>query len=290
MRVALFDADKTDFPNLALMKLSAAYKARGHTVELYQKGANYDKILASSAFTFTDKDMPKDAICGGTGFGSSLQLPDSVEHICPDYDLYGINYSMGFLTRGCPRKCDWCVVPEKEGDIRSHADYTEFVRHDEAVFLDNNVLASDWGVDQIDKLSRTHIKVDFNQGLDARLIDDGIARKLAKLKWKVPLRMACDVDAMMPIIQKATGLLRWHNCSPRAYSCYVLVKDIDSALERVRFLKGIGVDPFCQPFRDLKSNAEPSRESRRFARWVNTRQAFRSMSWEEYKNWRGERI
>lgn len=291
MRVALVDTDNTGFPNLALMKLSAAYKAQGHSVGWWAKDVIYDKILASSAFTFTvKKDLPDGAIVGGVGFKSQLNLPDSIEHICPDYELYPTNYSMGFLTRGCPRKCEWCVVPNKEGDIRPHAEFTEFVRHDTAVFLDNNVLAHDFGIDQIEKLGRAGVKVDFNQGLDARLIDDSVARRLGKLKWVVPLRMACDFDAMMPVIQKAATLLRWHNCSPRAYSCYVLVKDIESALERVKFLKGIGIDPFCQPYRDLASTTEPSREARRFSRWVNTKQLFRSMPWEEYKNWRGERI
>lgn len=79
------------------------------------------------------------------------KLADVIEHQCPDYSLYGINYSMGFLTRGCPRECKWCVVPEKEGDIVAHADIDEFARHKEVVLMDNNVLAHDHGLYQIEK-------------------------------------------------------------------------------------------------------------------------------------------
>jgi hypothetical protein len=291
MRVGAVDCDKTDFPNLALMKLSAAYKKQGHIVEWYSPYNTYDKVVASSAFTFTNKPvLPCIAIKGGVGFGSNASLPDAIEHIMPDYSLYGIDYSLGFLTRGCIRKCSWCVVPDKEGAIRAHADFTEFTVHDKVVFMDNNVLASDHGIAQIEKLACTGIKVDFNQGLDARLIDDGIARRLSKLKWLAPLRLACDSKASMPSIFRAVTHLRWNNVAPRAYSCYVLVKDVEDAMERVKFLKALGIDPFCQPYRDLKSNAEPARDLRQFARWVNTKQLFKSVKWEDYKKERGDRI
>lgn len=287
--IGLHDADKTDFPNLALMKLSAACKRLGKETELWNQRTVYERVYSSKVFSFTEETAPQEAVLGGYGRGLGNSLPDLVEHICPDYSLYNINYSMGFLTRGCPNKCSWCFVPQKEGSIRPNADFTEFVRHREAVFMDNNVLAHDHGIDQIDKLGRTNIKVDFNQGLDPRRIDDSIAMRLSKLSWRTPVRLACDTDSAIEPVRRAVELLRWHNVTPRAYFCYVLVKDVDSALERVRFLKGIGVDPFAQPFIPL-DGTKPSRELRRFARWVNLKQVFKSVSWEDYKNERRERI
>lgn len=281
--VALHDSDDTRFPNLALMKLSAWHKAKGWRVTRYQPGQRYSAVYSSKVFTFTpEADLPSGAVVGGTGYGSPVQLADEVEHICPDYALYGSEFSQGFLTRGCPNKCGWCIVPQKEGNIRANADIEEFARHPEVVLMDNNVLAHDHGIAQIEKMARLGLKVDFNQGLDARRIDDGVARRLAALKWKTPLRLACDQKGQMAAIQKAVMLLRYHNCTPSRFFVYVLVKDVEDALERVMFLKGMGLDPFAQPYRDLTTNAEPTREQRRFARWVNMKAAFKTVTWEEY--------
>lgn len=288
MNVGLIDFDKTGFPNLALMKLSAALKGAGHDVSWYEDGAKFSKVFGSSVFSYTDTSgAPEGAVIGG--YGRPMELPEGVEHSCPDYSLYGLDYSMGFLTRGCPRKCPWCVVPQKEGGIRANAPYTEFVRHKKAVFLDNNVLAHTHGIDQIDRLSGSGVKVDFNQGLDARLIDDGVARRLSKLKWLAPVRLACDHKAMMKDVFRAITLLRWHNTIPQRYSVYVLVTDIEDALYRVKLLNGMGVDSFCQPYR-APDGTPPTREQRRFARWVNTKALFRAHTWESYQEWRGDRI
>jgi hypothetical protein len=176
--IGLLDIDKKG-PNLALMKLSAFYQSKDHQVEWVRPEVPYDTIFASKVFTYTD-DIAGEAnglyIKGGSGSGSNAALWDEVEHICPDYRLYGLDYSLGFLTRGCIRKCPWCVVHEKEGEIRANADIEEFLRHDSVVLMDNNVLAHPHGISQIEKLAELGVKVDFNQGLDARLIDDGIAQ------------------------------------------------------------------------------------------------------------------
>lgn len=289
MRVGLHDADRTGFPNLALMKLSAAYKAQGHEVSWWELGRAFDKVVSSKVFSYTPEvSLPTDALCGGVG-RNRAKLPDSVEHLCPDYSLYPTNYSLGFLTRGCNRKCAHCVVPENEGEIRAHADIEEFLRHKEVVLMDNNVLAHLHGIEQIEKLARLQVKVDFNQGLDARLIDDTMARRLASLKWLTPLRLACDSTGMMPIVQKVVTLLRWHNCTPTTYFVYVLVKDVSEATERIKFLKGLRLDPFAQPYRD-KEGTEPTLEQKQLARWCNTRQAFKTMTFEQYQTFRDGRV
>ena len=284
MNIALHDSDSTGFPNLALMKMSAAKKAEGHAVDwfspLHFRG---DEVFSSKVFTFTKEYpyLPDEAIKGGIGYGSELELDEATEHICPDYSLYEMDYSLGFLTRGCPRKCKWCFVPKKEGDIRANADIEEFARHKSVVLLDNNVLAHSHGIEQIEKMARIGLKVDFNQGIDARLIDDCIAKRLAKLKWLKPVRLACDQASQIEMVRKAVETLRWNNVTPRAYFCYVLVQDIDDALERVRMLKGMGVDPFAQPYID-KDGTPPTDEQRQFARWVNHKAIFKTVAWEDY--------
>ncbi len=285
MKIALHDADQTNYPNLALMKLSAWHKAAGDEVRrfnvLFWRG---DKVYSSKVFTFTPDSsyLPEHTERGGMGYGSVNCLPENIEHYCPDYDLYGLDYSLGFLTRGCPRKCDWCFVPEKEGDICAHADIEEFTRHRSVVLMDNNVLAHTHGIAQLEKIARLGLRVDFNQGLDARLIDDSIARRLAKIKWLCPVRLACDYTGQIESVRRAVELLRWHNVTPRRYFCYVLVKDVSDAVERVRFLKGMDVIAFAQPYRD-RQGTPPNEEQRLFARWVNHKAECYSRTWEQYQ-------
>ena len=284
MRIGLHDSDKTGYPNLALMKLSAWHKAQNDEVEWFAPTGTFDKVYSAKVFSFTPDDpyLPLTATKGGTGYGLFETLPDEIEHTCPDYELYGADYSMGFLTRGCNRKCPWCVVPTKEGKARPHADVEEFLQHRDVVLMDNNVLQHQHGIEQIEKMARLGVRVDFNQGLDARMIDDGIARLLGKLQWLKPLRLACDHAGMMPVIGKAVELLRWHNVTPRRYFCYCLVQDIGDAVERVRFLKGLNVDPFAQPY-IAPDGTPPTKEQRDFARWVNHKAEFKSRTWDDYR-------
>lgn len=279
--IGLHDADATGYPNLALMKMSAAFKAKGIPTELWRPEGTYDKVISSKVFFFTPETAPAGAIIGGVGRGIKTRLPDHVEHICPDYTLYGLNHSLGFLTRGCPNKCSWCGVPDNEGEIRAASAIEEFLRHDSVVLMDNNPLAHDHGIQQIEKMGHLGIKVDFNQGLDARRIDPPIARRLKALKWLAPLRLACDSQAMKDPIFKAVQQLRYHNVTPSRYFCYLLVQDIEEALDRVKFLKALNVDPYAQPFRD-RIGTPPTQEQRWFARWVNMKAEYKTQTWEEY--------
>lgn len=285
MKVALHDHESKVYPNLALMKLSAWHKSQGDSVEWFNPlfVAGYDTVYSSKVFTWTPEDpyLPKDAVRGGTGHSLTACLPDDGEHICPDYSLYDCDKSYGFLTRGCLRSCPWCFVPKKEGKIRKHADIEEFARHKEVILMDNNVLAHPHGIEQIEKIAKLGLKVDFNQGLDARLIDDGVARRLGKVKWIRHIRLACDTVKMIEPIRKAVDSLRWHNANPAQLFCYVLVNDIEDALERVRFLKSMYVLPFAQPYRDPEGN-EPTKEQKAFARWVNHKAIFKTTTWEDY--------
>lgn len=139
MRIGLVDVDGKNFPNLALMKISAWHKGRGDRVEWYDPmfSGHFDKVYLSKVFSFTpDFDYPIDADVverGGTGYCISLvngkevfdqtknkSLPYEIEHIYPDYSLYPEltkDTAFGFLTRGCPRGCDFCIVEKKEGRV-----------------------------------------------------------------------------------------------------------------------------------------------------------------------------
>jgi hypothetical protein len=295
MRIGLIDIDRfsrlwgpqnkaVKFPNLALLKLSAFYKSKKHSVELYSPGDSFDLVFASKIFTYTEElELPENTIRGGFGFGIPDVLPSSIEHTCPDYDLLDLNYSLGFLTRGCPKKCPHCFVPSREGSLRDHAELDEFVRHDRAVFLDNNILASDHGLRQIEEIVRRGLRVDFNQGLDSDYIDETTARLLSRVKWSTPLRLACDSMKQVRSVEKAVRLLRWFNVTPSRFFCYMLVtEDVDEAIERARILKGLYLDIFAQPFRDEKGSP-PDQRQKDFARWINHKPIFKSVLFEDYE-------
>lgn len=293
MDIAIHDHEDKKYPNLALMKLSAYHKAKGDNVEWFDKSKLYHLVYSSKVFTWTPvcKDLPMGTVTGGTGFhgGMTVKLRDEIEMICPDYSIYNCDRSYGFLTRGCIRQCKDCFVPEKEGAIKAHADIEDFARHDKVVLMDNNVLASDHGIKQIEKIIKLGLKVDFNQGLDARLIDNAMAKLLSQVKWHPEIRLACDSLAMIDPVRKAVDLLRWHNTSPPRYFCYVLSKDYESTKERVRALKGMYVDPFVQTLRNKENTFVPSQRCMDLKRFVNNRRIYRSCAFEDYKKSGGKR-
>lgn len=178
-------------------------------------------------------------------------------------------------------------VPHKEGGIRPHADIGEFLAgRRRAVLLDNNVLASDWGLAQIEKIIRLGVRANFNQGLDARRIArcPEVAELLARVQWLRFLRMAYDTSALRDDVRRAVELLGRCGIPPRKLFFYVLVRDdIDDALRRIRELKTLGCMPFAQPYRDFAGGTKPSREQWRLAYWCNNRRLFKAMDFTDYK-------
>ena len=281
MRIGLHDSDGTGFPNLALMKISAWHKRGGDSVEWWIPLKEYDRVYSSKVFTFTPENpyLPQDTIKGGTGYGIMDELPPEVDAMFPDYTIYPeCDHAIGFLTRGCIRKCPWCVVPRKEGAIRPYRTWREIKRSDsrDIVFMDNNVLACPHGIEQIRDMAGQDVRVDFNQGLDARLIDDDVAGLLARIKWIRFIRMSADTDAMLDVVLSAINRLRTHGVNPNRVFVYVLVQDIDSAERRVITLREAGAEPFAQPYRNFSTNVEPPTEQKQFARWVNRKEIFKT--------------
>jgi hypothetical protein len=161
MKTGLIDVDGHHFPNLALMKITNYHKSVGDTVEWVNYLERYDKVYQSKVFTFTrdiDTFVQTDEIVkGGTGYKMYDELfCDDRE---PDYTLYPqYLHAYGFLTRGCIRNCPWCIVPAKEGEIRAYRDI-ETVLQDRktAILMDNNVLASNHGLQQLEKIADRYL-------------------------------------------------------------------------------------------------------------------------------------
>lgn len=289
MNIGIHDSDNTGFPNLALMKLSAWHKAQGDAVSWWVPMLEYDRVYSSKVFTFTPENpyLPPNTVRGGTGYGILDELPPEIDTVFPDYSIYPkCKHAIGFLTRGCIRRCPWCIVPKKEGLIRPYRTWREVKRPDsrDIVFMDNNVLACEWGREQIKDMGGQDVRVDFNQGLDARLIDDEVAGLLARLKWIRFIRMSADTDSMLDVVLTAIDRLQAYGVKPYRVFVYVLVQDIESAERRVIRLREIGANPFAQPYRDFSTNAEPPLEQRQLARWVNDKAIFKTVpTFAEYK-------
>jgi hypothetical protein len=267
-------------PNLALMKISSWHKAKGDTVDFYEPlFSKPDKIYMSKVFKFNQCEMPNETcptFFGGTGFTEAVVLNREMEHICPDYSLYNnVNYSMGFITRGCVHKCGFCIVPQKEGKIRFNAKIKEFQQHKNVVLLDNNILACEQGINELREISKTDTRIDVNQGLDFRLVDNNIAELLANLKWiKSVIRTACDSDANFEAVKKAVELLYRKGVKPYRITCYCLVKS-ELDIPRILELDKLGIKVFAMGYMDFDTG-EKTQTVKDICRWVNCRRIFYS--------------
>lgn len=291
MKIGLLDIDGHNFPNLALMKISAYHKEQGDSVEWVNHFNYYDRVYKSKVFTFTSNNEfvinADEIISGGTGYNPLIKLPEHIHKFKADYSLYPkYKEAYGFITRGCPNKCSWCIVPQKEGGIKADSDIEEILQdRKSAILMDNNILASDFGLSQIEKIIRLNVKVDFNQGLDVRIVagNKDIAELLTRVKWIRYLRIACDTKAQIPYIEIALKYLAEFGFKSYRVFSYLLVKDITDAYERAMFLKQYNISVFAQPYRDFTTNKEPTREQKNFARWVNHKAIFNSVEFEKYE-------
>jgi hypothetical protein len=282
MKIGLYAVDSR-IPNLPLMKLSAYHKRLGDIVEWYSPLFNYDKVYASKIFTFSDSgylDTRKMEV-GGSAIDLHKELSYNIEHVYPDYSLYGIDYAIGFITRGCCRSCPYCIVPIKEGNIRKNADLTEFCRDQEKVMLlDNNILAYKDHLYELEKLKESKKKIDFKAGLDVRLITKENATLLRKIKrWDgLRYRFAFDDPNLENIIDKKLNLLIDCGITPGTMQFFVLIgynTSFEEDLKRVRYLQEKGCAIFVMPY-----NRDDGYQ-RKFARWVN-RYFYKYISFKKY--------
>lgn len=236
MKIGLYDIDSV-LPNLVLMKLSAHHKALGNEVSMYLPLERYDKIYASKIFTDSSFVLAGNMEVGGTGYDMKIKLPSDIDDIRPDYSIYpNCDYSVGFTTRGCIRNCEFCFVPEKEGKIHEYRKVADIWRGTgNLVLMDNNILAMPRKfVEVLEFCVKQSIKVDFNQGLDCRLVTDDIIKLLIKYKKCIfpEIRFAFDSlgyrNAVERVCKKLPFRCRWYVYCDENW---------ESALERLLILK-----------------------------------------------------
>lgn len=298
MRVALIDVDgHNGFPNLALMKLSAYHKQKGDLVEWYDGmfGGHYDVCYMSKVFTFTDDFaymvMADKVVRGGTGYDITSVLPKDVEYMQPDYSIYcniDARHSYGFLTRGCPNKCKWCVVPRKEGRVRPYMDCDEVAMNGKRpymVLMDNNILASDYGLSQIEKIVERKYHIDFNQAMDARLVTPEVAQLLAKVKWIKRMRFGCDTPAQVEHCRRAIDLCRQQGYNGEFFLYTMLHGTIEECYDRCSaFRSDKKVLVHCQPMLDLNNKEQNIPQWQKdMARWGNRKEIYRTIDFKEYR-------
>ena len=302
MKIGIHDSEKDHFkhktfPNLALMKISAYHKKNGDYVDWWNPLNKYDRIYSSKVFDFTPADpyLPEDAIRGGTGYRDipiDATLPNEVDNMFPDYSIYPeCDYAVGYLTRGCPNHCRWCVVPHKEGNIRPYRKWKEVVRHDtdRLILMDNNILACDYGIQQLESLIGSGYRIDLNQGMDARLVTAEIAEMLSRLSWIRHIRFSCDQKSQIEPIQRTIELLQKQGVRPYRVFIYLLVTaDIQDAVERVEALKKYkGINLYAQAERNEKLGVTPNKLQLEFAQRYIYGGYYRTETWDEYKERKG---
>lgn len=312
-RVLLIDVDSHNFPNLVLMKLSAYHKAEGNTVNFIKLtsedkkliltgqpmwfDSEYDRIYAACVFTENEKIALNlrnmGARVGGTGvmnfgggYGFQQFLSPEQENIYPDYELYGDEFkdtAYGFLTRGCPRECPFCIVSRKEGN-RAYkvADLWEFYEDQNVIkLLDPNILACKDHMELLQQLVDSGAWVDFTQGLDARLVNLSNLKLIKKMKIKM-LHFAWDNPRSRKMKDYFYFIREYLDLRPEKMKVYILTNfwsTIGEDLERVYWLRDNGFDPYVM----IYDKEHAPKEIKKLQRYVNCKWIFHSIDkFEDY--------
>ena len=314
MTIGLLDIDchgakkkwgATIYPNLALAKIAAFHKAQGDVVEWATPFEHYDILYRSKIFNFTPDDltpyMADKVISGGTGYDIHTQLPQEIDDMQPDLSIYPNipkDTSYGFLTRGCPNKCKWCVVPRKEGAIRPYWDIDRVANGNKNIILmDNNILAAgEYSIGQLKKIISRGYRVDFNQALDARLINETNAQLLAKIHWiDKRIRFGCDTHMQIEECDRAMELIDSFGFKGQYFLYCMLQEPFWESYTRLMHWcycehevrlnhEGNHVYAYAQPYRDPNNPHRPIPQWQKdMAQWCNKKQLFTTISFDEFE-------
>lgn len=305
MRIGLINLDNTRFPNIALGKIAAWHKTQGHTVEWVEPMYwDYDRVYASKVFTFSpdiDRPFPCEVIKGGTGYSLTSELPPEIDRMQPDYSIYpnvDSKTAYGFLTRGCPNKCPWCVVPLKEGKIRPYMDVDEIAQNGKRPHLilsDNNILAAgEYGMAQLEKIINRGYRIDFNQAMDARLVNDDNAPLLAKIRWiNGMMRFGCDTERQVYECARAMALIDSHREKPLHYLLFTMIggpnSDLEEAYWRTSYFRGsTHIRISAQPYRDFNNPQQIiPKWQKDMARWTMRREFWTTCDFKDFSPRKG---
>ena len=283
MKIRLLQLDGS-MPNIALMKLSTYHKRKNDDVNWYshiEDMFDTDILYISKLFNFTPDTqyLPLNAkiIKGGTGYDITSHLPLQVDMITNlDYDLYPTcDYSLQFYSRGCTRKCSFCVVPQKEGKIHSVTPYELNPRGNHIEVLDNNFFANPKWEESVQDLIDIKQPVHFH-GVQLETITENKSVYINKLKLHKAIKIAWD-DPKYDPREKIKRLTQW--IKPYKFMCYVLIgfnSTPEEDLYRVEELRKLKIDPYAMPYN------KKDKYQKRFARWVNHKAIFKTVAWEDY--------
>lgn len=301
MNIGLIDVDRTKFPNLALGKIAAYHRSLGDNVEWVEPMYwDYDRVYQSKIFTFTpdiDREFSCEVVKGGTGYSLASVLPDYIDRLQPDYSIYpqvDSKTAYGFLTRGCPNHCRWCIVPLKEGNVHPYMDIDEITlggRRTDIILMDNNVLASDYGIAQLEKIADKSYRIDLNQGNSARLVNDEIAGLFARIRWiGSMIRFAADTPRQIAEVDEAMACIDRHREAlgkkPAQYLVYTMIDgDIDECYERLTYWRSNKrMRIVAQPFRDFNNPKQTIPQWQKdMAHWANRRELWSSCDFKGFK-------
>jgi hypothetical protein len=282
------------------MKLSTYHKAKGDIVGFNVK--NPDKVYLSTIFTISHSKLRrymqyygKKLVIGGSGYDLKTKLPYHIEHLMPDYELYNMNYSLGFSCRGCIRNCAFCNVREKEGYIREASPFEEFVHPDHTMIqlLDNNFLASPKWREKLEYLIDNKYKVCFYQGLDIRLLNEDVVDLLVKLRsfdstfTKEEYGFSFDNIAEKKIVMEGINMVTNRRLIGNDRLRFLVLTLFDSTfkedLDRIRLLVSLGVFPVIMRYNDRLTP-----QIKALMGWLAS--DFRVTSWNEYEGneWKNE--